>query len=79
MATLPYSGYWRSCPGLTLIQLMMTWLSKAVPLVVIFGIWQAVAMAVQLVRGVRFPTPGETLLRLYELLSGKSLPGHVVF
>ncbi len=56
---------------------MKSWLLRTLPPVfVVLAIWQGIAMIVFTLRGVLFPTPWQTLLRLYELFSGELLADH---
>lgn len=62
----------------------MTKLLKKLPkptlsLLLLLTVWQLSAEGVLFFRGVSFPTPGETFLRLLELLSGKGLAGHSLY
>ena len=48
------------------------------PLVIVLLIWQAAAHVVMLFRGVAFPTPWETLVKLAALSGGERLSGHTL-
>lgn len=54
-------------------------LTALAPLGITVGIWQLVAVAVLHLRGVAFPTPCETLLRLAELGNGQILHGYNLY
>ena len=48
-------------------------------LVILIVLWQVVAVTISAVRGVQFPTPGATGLRLIELLRGDALCDHSLY
>lgn len=52
---------------------MRLWLQKIVPVVVVLGIWEIAAQVVIVSRGVAFPTPWQTAVRLVQLLGGETL------
>ena len=57
-------------------QRLFLWLA---PILLILSVWQAVALVATHIRGVPFPTPLETLLRLGSLLAGSKILGHSLF
>lgn len=62
----------------------MTGLLRKMPkstlsIVLLLTAWHLAAEGVLLFRGVPFPTPAETFLRLLELLAGKNLAGHSLY
>jgi len=59
-----------------MISLLKKMLLAMLPLTIILLIWQAAALTVLLVRGVAFPTPWETLVRLVNLAGGDRLSNH---
>ncbi|BBO88662.1 ABC transporter permease [Desulfosarcina ovata] len=54
-------------------------LRSIVPLLIVLGIWEVAAQMVMGIRGVPFPTPWQTFLRLGGLTGGDSLCGHSLY
>lgn len=54
-------------------------IQSAAPLLIVLIVWQLVALWVIILRGVAFPTPAETFLRLFELIDGVKLIGHSLY
>jgi ABC-type nitrate/sulfonate/bicarbonate transport system permease component len=58
---------------------LKSFLVRVVPSVlVMLAVWQAVALVVHSIRGVLFPTPWQTMVRLYELFSGDLLADYSI-
>lgn len=52
---------------------------KGLPVLLAVAVWYALALGVKSVRGVEFPTPLDTLLRLAGLFAGENLSNHPVY
>jgi NitT/TauT family transport system permease protein/taurine transport system permease protein len=50
-----------------------------VPFVIVVAVWQAAAMTVLYYRGVAFPTPWQTFLKLAALLGGGAISNHSLY
>jgi len=49
------------------------------PVLIVLAVWQAVALTIFYARGVAFPTPWQTLLKLWSLLGGDLLSSHSLY
>ncbi len=57
---------------------MTLWMQKLVPVVVALSIWEIAAQVVMVSRGVAFPTPWQTALRLAQLVTGDTLSNQML-
>ena len=55
---------------------MKIWLQIFLPVAVVLGTWAIVAEIVIFLKGVDFPTPWQTAIRLGQLLAGETLSNH---
>jgi NitT/TauT family transport system permease protein/taurine transport system permease protein len=55
---------------------MKSWIQVLLPVAVVLCIWELAAQVVLLSRGVAFPTPWQTAVRLGQLMAGETLSNH---
>lgn len=54
-------------------------LKSMVPLIIVIVIWQTVSISVHALRGVTFPSPWHTFVKLFLLLGGQNLADHTLY
>jgi ABC-type nitrate/sulfonate/bicarbonate transport system permease component len=57
---------------------MKSWLQLIMPVVVVLTVWELAAQVVIVSRGVAFPTPWQTAVRLGQLTGGETLANHLL-
>lgn len=58
---------------------MLLFVKKLTPILLFILLWQLVAVLVEVIRQVSFPTPWSTALTLFQLLSGDELSDHSIY
>lgn len=61
------------------MQLIRSVIRAITPLFIFLVVWQVIAFLVSTIRGVPFPTPWATFMKLGELLGGQNLSDHTLY